>query len=102
MQSFLSALFAPEVLGLVLLAVVGVFVFLLVRPREQDPPDQYWAAFFNSSAGSDPSKSAGGSKPEPHETEDANHTEGGQAPGLSGIQSGGFAAPVVGNEEERW
>jgi len=63
MQSLLSALFAPEVLGLVLLAGVGLFVFLLVRPREQDPADPYWLAFMNPSPGDDHLRGAGESKP---------------------------------------
>ena len=102
MQSLLSALFAPEVLGLVLLAGVGLFVFLLVRPREQDPADPYWLAFMNPSPGDDHLRGAGESKPETQGTGDANRTEGGQAAGLSGIQAVESAAPVKWNEEERW
>ncbi|HEV2348963.1 MAG TPA: hypothetical protein VG028_03855 [Terriglobia bacterium] len=45
MQRFLGVVFTPEVLGWALLAVVGVFVFLLVRPRQQDAAEEFWLAF---------------------------------------------------------
>lgn len=46
MQRALSAFFAPDVLGLLLLAVVGVFVFFLARRCDQDDSEEFWLAFM--------------------------------------------------------
>lgn len=84
MQSFLSALFAPDVLGLVLLAVLGVFVFLLIRPQEQDGLEESWLTFMQQHKGSiDPRPKAGG-KPEMPKVEVSNHGSSDQPAGLSG------------------
>lgn len=64
MQRVLSALFTPDVLGLILLAVVGVFVFMLVRPREQDAREEFWLAFMQQRLGNGNSVPRSGSKPE--------------------------------------
>ncbi|HLY62682.1 MAG TPA: hypothetical protein VKV95_18210 [Terriglobia bacterium] len=83
MHSFLSAFFAPDVLGLVLLAVVGVFVFLLVRPREQDGQEDSWLAFMQQNKGSIDPRPKAVSKPGMPKVEVSNHASSDRAAGLS-------------------
>lgn len=83
MQSFSSAIFAPDVLGLVLLAVLGVSVFLLIRPQEQDGLEESWLSFMQQNKGSiEPMLKAGG-KPEMPKVEISNHGSSDQPGGLS-------------------
>ena len=83
MQSILSAFFAPDVLGLVLLAVVGVFAFLLIRPREQDGLEDSWLAFMRQNKGSIDARPTAVSKPDIPKVEVSNHGSSDRAVGLS-------------------
>ena len=82
MQSFLSAVFAPDVLGLLLLAVVGVFVFLLIRPRKQDAPEEFWLVFMQQHLGSGNPEPRVRSKPDVLKPEGANQASDDGAAGL--------------------
>ena len=83
MQSFLNAVFSPDVLGLVLLAAVGVFVFLLIRPREQGVPEEFWLAFMQEHLGSRNPDPRVVSKPDVPKPEGDNQESDDRAPGLA-------------------
>jgi hypothetical protein len=74
MERILSAFFAPDVLGLVPLAVVGMFVFLLVRPRKQDASEEFWLALMQQLRGTSSPEQGAGNKPDVPKAEDADQT----------------------------
>jgi len=85
MQRVLSAFFAPEVLGWVLLAAAGVFVFLLLRPREQDAPEEIRLEFLQQRLRIGNPEPKAERKPEARKTGGADQASGGSAAGFSGI-----------------
>jgi len=85
MQRVLSAFFAPEVLGWVLLAAVGVFVFLLLRPREQDAPEEFWLALIQQHQKTGNPTQMTGNKPDTATAGGADGTAGNGSATLSRI-----------------
>ena len=82
MQSILRAFFAPEALGLVLLAVVGAFIFLLLRPRQLDPSEKFWLAFLEEYQRAKGAAPKSGSRPDMPKAGEADQASDDRAVGL--------------------